>query len=60
MGDASASPVRDVPLRLDVFEGPLDILLHLVREQKLDINDIPIAKITVLYAYVFPNLMPQV
>jgi len=40
-GDASASPVGDVPLRLDVFEGPLDILLHLVREQKLDINDIP-------------------
>jgi len=41
--------VGDVPLRLDVFEGPLDILLHLVREQKLDINDIPIAKITEQY-----------
>ncbi len=38
-----------VPLRLEVFEGPLDILLHLVREQKLDINDIPIAKITGQY-----------
>jgi len=36
-------------LRLDVFEGPLDILLHLVRDQKLDINDIPIAKITEQY-----------
>ncbi|HQU13671.1 MAG TPA: segregation/condensation protein A [Thermodesulfobacteriota bacterium] len=48
-GDASASPVGDVPLRLDVFEGPLDILLHLVRDQKLDINDIPIAKITEQY-----------
>jgi segregation and condensation protein A len=48
-GDGSRSPVGDVPLRLDVFEGPLDILLHLVREQKLDINDIPIAKITEQY-----------
>ncbi len=36
-------------MRLDVFEGPLDILLHLVRDQKLDINDIPIAKITEQY-----------
>jgi len=48
-GDVSTSPVGDVPLRLDVFEGPLDILLHLVRDQKLDINDIPIAKITEQY-----------
>ncbi len=38
-----------MPLHLDVFEGPLDILLHLVRDQKLDINDIPIAKITEQY-----------
>ncbi|GAB4235835.1 MAG: segregation/condensation protein A [Deltaproteobacteria bacterium] len=38
-----------IPLRLDVFEGPLDILLHLVRDQKLDINDIPIARITAQY-----------
>ena len=48
-GDAAASPVGEVPLRLDVFEGPLDILLHLVRDQKLDINDIPISKITEQY-----------
>lgn len=36
-------------MRLDVFEGPLDLLLHLVREHKLDIHDIPIAKITEQY-----------
>ncbi len=35
-----------MPLRLDIFEGPLDLLLHLVREHKLDIENIPIAKIT--------------
>jgi len=38
-----------MPLRLDVFEGPLDLLLHLVREQKLDIENIPIARITEQY-----------
>jgi len=36
-------------LRLDIFEGPLDILLHLVRDQRLDINNSPIAKITEQY-----------
>jgi segregation and condensation protein A len=31
------------------FEGPLDLLLHLVRRQELDIHDIPIALITAQY-----------
>ena len=49
----SASSVQTMPLRLDIFEGPLDLLLHLVREQKLDIENIPIAKITEQYlAYI--------
>ena len=34
---------------LDIFEGPLDLLLHLIKEQKMDIYDIPIAKITKQY-----------
>jgi len=38
-----------MPVSLEAFEGPLDLLLHLVREQKLDIHDIPIAKITEQY-----------
>lgn len=29
--------------KLDVFEGPLDLLLHLISKHKLNINDIPIA-----------------
>jgi segregation and condensation protein A len=33
-------------IKLDVFEGPLDLLLHLIREHQLDILDIPIATIT--------------
>lgn len=36
-------------LRLDVFEGPLPLLLHLIRSQKLDIYDIPIASVTEQY-----------
>lgn len=35
--------------KLDIFEGPLDLLLYLIREQKMDINDIPIAVITRQY-----------
>ena len=29
---------------LDIFEGPLDLLLHLIKEQKMDIYDIRIAE----------------
>jgi segregation and condensation protein A len=36
-------------VRLDVFEGPLDLLLHLIRTQELDIYDIPIARVTEQY-----------
>lgn len=36
-------------LTLPNFEGPLDLLLHLIREHKLDIFDIPIALITEKY-----------
>src|SRR6476646_2899255 len=38
---------------LDVYEGPLDLLLDLIRKQDIDIYDIPIARITAQYlAYV--------
>lgn len=36
-------------VKLDIFEGPLELLLHLLREHKLDIYDIPIAFITEQY-----------
>jgi segregation and condensation protein A len=36
-------------VELDVFEGPLDLLLHLVRKHELDIFDIPISFITERY-----------
>jgi segregation and condensation protein A len=41
------------PVRLDKFEGPLDLLLHLIKKHELSIYDIPIAQITAQYlAYI--------
>lgn len=40
---------NDLKLELPNFEGPLDLLLHLIRVQKIDIYDIPIAQITSQY-----------
>ena len=37
------------PVKLSNFEGPLDLLLHLIRKNELDIHDIPIALITSQY-----------
>ena len=36
-------------IKIPVFEGPLDLLLHLIHENKIDIYDIPIALITGQY-----------
>src|SRR5687767_6944022 len=36
-------------VQLDVFEGPLDLLLHLVKKHELDILDIPISFVTEKY-----------
>ena len=33
-------------VKLQVFEGPLDLLLHLIEKNKVDIYDIPIVEIT--------------
>ena len=43
------APDLDYKVELDVFEGPLDLLLHLVKKHELDILDIPIAFITEKY-----------
>ena len=44
---ANAQP--DYKIQLPVYEGPLDLLLDLVRKQEVDIHNIPIAKITQQY-----------
>jgi len=40
---------RGLEIHLSAFEGPLDLLLHLIREQKLDILNLPMAEITRQY-----------
>lgn len=38
-----------IPVKLQVFEGPLDLLLHLIDKNKVNIYDIPIVEITRQY-----------
>lgn len=38
-------------VKLEIFEGPLDLLLYLVKKEELDIWDIPISRITEQYLY---------
>jgi len=50
--DATKREESDSPFSVavtDVYEGPLDLLLDLIRKQNIDIYDIPIAKITAQY-----------
>ena len=42
-------PPDALPVFLEAFEGPLDLLLYLIRRQNLDILDIPLAEITRQY-----------
>lgn len=39
----------DYEIKLDAFEGPLDLLMHLIEKNKIDIYDIPIAVLTEQY-----------
>jgi segregation and condensation protein A len=53
----SESPNPEIPsaeasgitIHLDAFEGPLDLLLHLIKKEELDIANIPIARVTEQY-----------
>ena len=39
----------DISFSLEAFEGPLDLLIHLIEKNKVNIYDIPIAMITDQY-----------
>ena len=41
--------VTELSYKLEAFEGPLDLLLHLIEKNKVDIYDIPISLITDQY-----------
>jgi len=50
---------NDYKIKLDVFEGPFDLLLHLIEKQKVEITDIPISLIAdqyIDYLYSFQTL----
>lgn len=40
---------KSITIRLDAFEGPLDLLYHLIEKNEIDIYDIPIAALTEQY-----------
>ena len=39
----------DYLVKLDAFEGPMDLLMHLIEKNKIDLYDIPIADLTRQY-----------
>jgi len=41
--------MEDLTIKVAEYEGPMDVLLHLIREMKIDIYDIPIVSITSQY-----------
>lgn len=48
-----------IPVKLQVFEGPLDLLLHLIDKNKVNIYDIPIVEITEQYLDYVNNMDRQ-
>ncbi len=48
-----------IPVRLEVFEGPLDLLLFLIDKNKIDIYDIPIVLITEQYMEYIKNMQTR-
>ncbi len=48
-----------IPVKLEVFEGPLDLLLHLIDKNKIDIYDIPIVEITNQYMEYIRNMQQE-
>ena len=48
-----------IPVKLQVFEGPLDLLLHLIEKNKIDIYDIPIVEITNQYMEYIRNIQKE-
>lgn len=45
-----------ISVKLDAFDGPLDLLLHLIEKNKIDIFDIPIVQITEQYMEIIAEM----
>ncbi len=52
----SVLPDADLRIKLQVFEGPLDLLLFLIRKNEIDIYDIPIESVTKQYVAVLRSM----
>lgn len=48
-----------ISVKLDAFDGPLDLLLHLIEKNKIDIFDIPIVQITEQYLEIIAQMDQQ-
>ena len=46
-----------IDIKVNAFEGPLDLLLHLIEKNKVDIYDIPISEITSQYLDVMSDFL---
>jgi segregation and condensation protein A len=53
------SILPDYPVRLTNFEGPLDLLIHLIKKNEVDVYDIPIARISQQYLH-YLDLMREI
>jgi segregation and condensation protein A len=49
MSETATFPAAGLVFELEAFDGPLDLLLYLIRKDEVDIYDIPIAQITKQY-----------
>ncbi len=47
--DREGASAQRYTVKLEIFEGPLDLLLHLIKKEQVSIYDIPIARITEQY-----------
>ena len=50
----------DISFKVQAFEGPLDLLLHLIEKNQVDIYDIPIAMITDQYLAYLSEMEKQI
>ena len=56
MEEEALVPSNDYAIRLPAFEGPLDLLLYLIRRNEVDIYDIPIREVTEQYIEILGSM----
>lgn len=54
--EEALAPINNFAIRLPVFEGPLDLLLYLIRQNEIDIYDIPIEEVTQQYISIINSM----